>query len=164
MIQIGTVSKAQGIKGEIKFNLEIAPERILNLNCVFINDKSYEVEKFENRINGFFVKLKNVNSRNDAEKLRNFQVFVEENELQKLSSNEFYFQDLIDAEVCDENDVKIGQIVDIDQFGAADVIYILENGIIYSVPFTNDIFIRFNKTNKIFYINKEKYDDMKIFD
>lgn len=165
MLKIGTVAKAQGIKGELKINLEIESDRIENLTSLCLNNKTFEVESFNSRLNGFFVKLKGVDTRTDAENLRNCDVLVEESQLKSLRNNEFYFEDLIGADVKDHASGEyIGQIVDIDQFGSADVIYIRENNIEYSLPFVDDIFIVFDKQNKTFFVDKEKYNDMKIFD
>ena len=165
MLKIGTVSKPQGIKGEIKLNLEIEKERIVDLTSIYLNMHKYEVENVFDRLNGIFVKLKGVDTRTDAENLRNYDVYVEEKQLKVLNDNEFYFEDLIGASVKDcESGEFIGEILDIDQFGSADVIYILENNVEYSLPFVNDIFLTYDKQSKTFFVNKEKYDNMKVFD
>ena len=161
---IGNVAKAQGIKGELKFNLDIEAVKIKNLANVEIDGKLYEIEKLENRVNGCFVKLVGVNDRTAAENLRGKSVSVAREELESLAENEFYFEDLIGASVADENGKVIGEVVDIEQYGAADVIVVKQDGKLYSLPFLDDIFTGFDGGEKILFVNRENYNNMKVFD
>ena len=161
---IGSVAKAQGIKGEIKLNLEVEPERAESLTFVEIDGKIYEVEKLEIRVNGTFIKLAGVNDRTQAENLRGKSVSVGREQLECLAENEFYFEDLIGATVVDEKDRTIGSVEDIEQYGAADVIVIRQDGKIYSLPFLDDIFVGFNNEEKKLIVDRENYDNMKVFD
>lgn len=165
MLEIGYVAKAQGIKGEIKVNLDLESERIASLKSVIVGNENFDIEKIENRVNGTFLKFKNVNDRTTAESLAGKQILASEDELEKLKENEFYFADLIGASVIGKTTGEnFGEIVDIDQFGSADVIYVKKDNIVYSLPFVNDIFLQFNKFSKTFYVDEEKYNNMKIFD
>lgn len=159
---IGKVAKAQGIKGELKLNLDIEFEKIENLEEFIIGGKNYKIEKIEKRTNGVFVKLFRVDDRNYAESLRMLDIEVERKNLKELSENEFYFEDLIGAKVNDENGNEIGRVEDIEQYGAADVIVINQNDRLYSVPFLDDIFIKFIANDKTMIVNKERYNNMKV--
>lgn len=159
---IGKVAKAQGIKGELKLNLDIEFGKIENLEEFIIGGKNYKIEKIEKRTNGVFVKLFGVDDRNYAESLRMLDIEVERENLKELSENEFYFEDLIGAKVNDENGNEIGHIEDIEQYGAADIIVINQNGRLYSVPFLDDIFIKFIANDKTMIVNKERYNNMKV--
>ncbi len=161
MINIGTIVKPQGIKGEVKIVVDGEAERFKNLRHVFISEKNYEIETISVRDGALFVKLEGVSSRNDAELLRNCDVLCDKGELEDLMENEFYFKDLIGKEVVDEKGEKIGKIEDIDQFGSADVIYVRERNVIFSVPFINSIFLSVG--NEIV-ISRNEYDNMKICD
>ena len=149
---------------ELKLNLDIEPERVKNLSKVEIDGKVYEIKKLENRVNGCFVKLAGVDDRTTAENLRNKSVSVAREELESLAENEFYFEDLIGATVADENEKLIGEVIDIEQYGAADVIVVRQDGKIYSLPFLDDIFVGFDAANKKLLVNKENYNNMKVFD
>lgn len=159
---IGKVAKAQGIKGELKLNLDIEFEKIENLEEFIIGGKNYKIEKIEKRTNGVFVKLFGVNDRNYAESLRMLDIEVERKNLKELSANEFYFEDLIGSKVVDENGNEIGHVEDIEQYGAADIIVVNQNGRLYSVPFLDDIFIKFDSNSKIMIVDKERYNNMKV--
>ena len=160
---IGKVSKAQGIKGEIKLNLNNENIDLTNVKTFVIENESYKVEKFFSRPNGIFAKLERVDDRTSAESLQGKFIDVLKEELETLNANEFYFDDLVGAKIVDQNGQRLAEIVDIEQYGAADVIVINENGKMFNLPFLSDIFLNFNQQNKTFVVDKERYNDMKVF-
>ncbi len=161
-MKIGTIAKAQGIKGDVKLNLDIEFEKIKNLKEMVVGGNRYAVENLQNKPNGVFAKFVGVEDRTLAENLRGLDVEVDRNDLNELAENEFYFEDLIGAKVVDEAGQNIGEIEDIEQYGAADVIVVNQNGRLYSVPFLNDIFIKFIASEKLIVVDKVRYNDMKV--
>ena len=160
MIKIGVIAKPQGIKGEVKIIPDNNAERYLNLKKVLIDNLEMKINSISARNDALFVKFENVNDRNVAELLRGKEIFAKEDDLENLKENEYYFKDLIGAEVFDEENNKIGELIDIEQYGAADVISIREKNIIFSVPFIDSVFVSV-KPQKIV-INKKEYDEIKI--
>lgn len=160
MIKIGVIAKPQGIKGEVKIIPDNDAERYLNLKNVFIDKLEMKINSISARDNALFVKFEDVNDRNVAELLRGKEIFAKEDDLESLKNNEFYFKDLIGTKVFDEENNKIGELIEIDQYGAADVISIRERNIIFSVPFIDSIFIKFEPQKVI--VNKREYDETKI--
>lgn len=161
-MKIGTIAKAQGIKGDVKLNLDIEFEKIENLKEMVVGGKKYAVENLQNKPNGVFAKFVGVEDRTLAENLRGLDVEVDRKNLNELAENEFYFEDLIGAKVVDQSGQNIGVIQDIEQYGAADVIVVNQNGRLYSVPFLNDIFIKFITSEKMMIVDKNRYNDMKV--
>ena len=159
MIEIGKIVKPQGIKGEIKIIPQRLAENYKNLRHVFVEKTEYEVEKASCR-DALYLKLKGVETRNDAELLREKMCYAKEEDLETLAENEFYFEDLIGAEVVSEKGEKIGTLEDIEQFGAADVIVIRERNILFSVPFINSVFKHVEKGKVVVF--KNEYDELKI--
>ena len=158
MIEIGKIVKPQGIKGELKVVLDCDFSRLSALNQVLISGKSFKVLEHSLR-DALYLKLEGVSTRNEAELFRGESVFVSEQSFKPLKDEEFYFKDLIGLKVVDENGEFIGEIVDIEQFGAADIITIKERNILFSVPFLNSIFL---KIDKIAVVSREEYDNLKI--
>lgn len=161
-MKIGTIAKAQGIKGDVKLNLDIEFEKIENLKEMVVGGNRYAVENLKSKPNGFFAKFAGVEDRTLAENLRGLDVEVNRKDLNELAENEFYFEDLIGAKVVDEVGQNIGEIEDIEQYGAADVVVVNQNGRLYSVPFLNDIFIKFIASEKLMVVDKVRYNDMKV--
>lgn len=162
MIKIGVIAKPQGIKGELKLFTENSADRYIDLESVYIDDVEKKISSIVARGGFIYLQLEGVTDRNSAELLRGKEVFVKEEILGDLKENEFYFKDLIGCSVFDEQENKIGELVDIEQYGAADVISINERNIIFSVPFIDEIFI--SVTPKKIIIKREEYDNIKISD
>ncbi len=159
MIEIGRIVKPQGIKGEVKVLSDCEKNRLANLSRVFISEKEFKVDSISIR-DAVYLKLNGVDDRNEAELLRGEAVFALKEELVPLKDNEFYFEDLIGSKVLDENNIEIGEIEDIEQYGAADVIVIRERNMLFSVPFLDSIFIKIGNGNVN--VLKEEYDNLKI--
>lgn len=160
MIKIGVIAKPQGIKGEVKLFPDDKAERYLELKNVFIDNLEMKINSICARDGFLYVKFNDIDDRNAAELLRGKEVFSKEENIESLKENEFYFKDLIGAEVFDEENEKIGELIEIEQYGAADVISIRERNIIFSVPFLDSIFIEMQP--KRITVNRKEYDQTKI--
>ncbi|MCQ2602336.1 MAG: ribosome maturation factor RimM [Clostridia bacterium] len=118
---IGKVLRARGLKGEFKVELYTSnPSRFSRLKSLKINDMPFDVEWFKAEGDFAYVKLKGVESMDDAEKLRGKSVVVERINLPKLPDGQNYIADLIGMSVVVNGDI-IGELVDILQYGSADV-------------------------------------------
>ena len=164
MIEIGFISKAQGIKGEIKLQLSTEFDLIKDLKVLTINNETYDIESIISRQNGVFIKLKQVADRSAAELLRGKKVFAKKEHLKALAEDQYFYDDLIGSIIVDESYNTLAEIIDIEQYGASDIIVTKEGDLIYSLPFLDDIFLKFEAGRKMFVVNKENYNSMKICD
>ena len=146
MYQVGIIVKPQGVKGEVKVKISSPrPERFYNLEKVYIRFNKLQTCSIENiRIsNGFvFLKLTDIDSRNDAELLRNKEILISEDQLIDLEENEYFVHDLIGCQVITEEGLKIGEIEDIIQNSSNDI-YLVKNqqGQEILIPAINDVVI-----------------------
>ena len=144
MYQVGIIVKPQGVKGEVKVKiLSPRPERFYDLEKVYIRFDKLQTCLIENiRIsNGLvFLKLAKIDSRNDAELLRNKEILISEDQLIDLEENEYFVHDLIGCQVVSEEGLKIGEIEDIIQNSSNDI-YIVKNqqGQEVLIPAINDV-------------------------
>ena len=121
LLHIGTFGKPVGLKGELKIimhNFEFNKFKSLNLYLVdeanvFWNFQYLKINK--NKLSG---KLKKCNSINCAEKLNGKKIFIDINYLPKNKKNHFYIFDLINCEVKTSKNILLGNIIDINNFGA----------------------------------------------
>ena len=120
-IQIGKVLKAQGIKGEIKIGCSLDNATMMNkVDTLFVGAKSYAVSKIRADVTFCYVLLKGIVDRNMAEELRNLPVFAYKNQL-SIPKDRYFIDDLIGCDIIDEQQSKLGTVVDLLQYGAADV-------------------------------------------
>jgi 16S rRNA processing protein RimM len=121
---IAHLGKPHGLKGEIlMYIITDFPERIKSGLTVYVgeNYSKYEIDLIRNHNKGMIIKFKEIESIEEIEKLRNLDVFVSSENLEKLPEGEYYHHQLLGMQVFDENGVAIGELIEILETGANDV-------------------------------------------
>ncbi|MEG2450504.1 MAG: ribosome maturation factor RimM [Clostridia bacterium] len=138
-LTIGRILKARGLKGEVKFETYSGnSERYKELKTVKLDGVDYSVEKISSDGEFGYVKLGGVDTIEQAEALRGKEMTARRDDLPKLSADRFYIADLLGLDVYVAGD-RIGEMVDVLQYGSADVYVIkLETGSV-SVPAIADV-------------------------
>ena len=130
LIAIGRVIKAQGLHGEVKVEqLSNISDRFEFLREATLELKNGELIQYDvehSRISGIFVilKLKGVDNRDEAEKLKGAYISVTLDKVAPLDRNSYYIFDLEGLDVYDSRDNKIGFVKSIEQYPANDVLVI----------------------------------------
>ncbi len=125
-ILIAKITSAHGIKGNVKLvSFCKKASDLENYSCFFDDDSSLKI-KIINKNNEaktrsgdsvFIAQIEGVDNRNDAEKLKDKEIFTFRDEFEELSDDEFYFSDLIGLNLIFE-DKKIGKVLNVVDFGA----------------------------------------------
>ena len=101
--------------------------------------------------------LTNCNNRNCAEKLKGKKIFIYKNKLPKLKKNQIYAFDLINCEVKTLKDDLLGEIINIDNFGAGDLINVKKpNGKKFYVPMNEENIVKIDTKKRIVIVNPIK--------
>jgi 16S rRNA processing protein RimM len=154
MYLIGYILKPQGLKGEVKVE-SVTPylERFNRLDRVFLQLKekkqAYSIENVRVSDRFVYIKFTEINSRDDAELLRNTEVLIEEKDLIQPAQDEYFVHDLIGCQVISENNDVIGVLSDVVQISSNDV-YVVKNGegIEILIPATKEVVKRVNVGQK----------------
>lgn len=165
-IIIGKVVKPQGIKGEIKVDiLSSDKELVYGLKEIYLDDKIYEIITVKNLVNGVFFKLKGINDRNEAELLRGKQVSFAREKMPKLQEGRYLVTDIIGCEVI-VNDLIVGTIQNILQYGAADVYVVTgANGKKdFMFPCLKKVLEKVDIANKKIYLNFEVLEQIAVYE
>ena len=142
LIHVATFGQPQGLQGEIKINIHTSNlESFKGLNQFFIEDeisviifKSFRIVGKKNitTIEGCF-------NRNEAEKYKGKKVFTLRESLPDIDKNEYYVLDLIGCKVVDRKSIDLGNVVDIQNFGAGDLMEIKkDSNKNFFIPMNND--------------------------
>jgi 16S rRNA processing protein RimM len=130
MYLIGYILKPHGIKGEVKVNpITPYPERFNQLDSVYLkNDtaQTYSIQKVRISNRFVFLKFAEINSRSEAELLRDCEILIEEDKLIQLKADEFFVHDLIGCEVVSESGERIGEIIEVMQVTSNDI-YVVQD-------------------------------------
>ena len=158
---VAKISKPQGIRGEVKCQVLTDVLAVFSgeIKDFYVSGKLMQAEKVSFRQGSAYIKFLGVDTRNDAESLRNKEISLDKETIENFMHDEILVDDLIGLNICDENGFPVGQIVDFENYGAADILTILENGHEYQVPFVEAVFVQ---NGKKIHLLRKAYDENKI--
>ena len=123
MVAIGRVVKSQGRKGEVVVEpFSDRPDRFPSLRAINVAGEGGAVRRIDvdaiwPHKGRFVLKLRGVDSINDAEKLRGLEVRIGEEELAALPAGSYYHHQLKGLTVVDEGGEALGTVQEILETG-----------------------------------------------
>jgi 16S rRNA processing protein RimM len=133
LIEIGKVSGAVGIRGEIKvYHYSGERERLAGVMEFFLetdgDPKPFGVKSMRYNGRSPVLALDGIEDRNSAEALRGRKVFVRPGDLPPPGEDEFYVRDLIGALVEDSEGHMLGRVTEIIDNPAHDILVVSPEG------------------------------------
>lgn len=124
--QVGVITSPHGVQGEVKvFPTTDDPRRFKHLKKVILTlgteERRAEIERVKFLKQMVILKLREVDSRDEAEKLRQCSLYVPREEAVSLEKDEYFIADLLGMRVLDEEEKELGLLQDVLQTGANDV-------------------------------------------
>ncbi len=155
MLEIGQIVNTFGVKGMVK----IVPytddiKRFDNLKEIYIVRKNkkdkYEIEEVKYHKNMVLVKLKGIDTMNDAELLKQSMVQIERKDAIDLDEDTYFIVDLIGLKVVTDDNIELGNIVDIYNTGSNDI-YVVKDELGKQVllPAIADVILNIDMENKV---------------
>ena len=127
-ILIAKIQAHQGLNGWLKiYSYSESIEKFSKYKYFFVlNNKKYiRLDVEDSLINkSIKIKFKNFNSREDSNDYIGKDIYISEDQLDKLKENQFYWNDLIGLNVYLDNEEKIGVVADMIETGSYDVLVI----------------------------------------
>lgn len=151
LIRLGVIMSVHGVRGQVKIRSFTAnPEDITAYGP--LQGKSgnvYDISVTGGNNGVLIATVAGVTTRDDAEKLRNTDLFVPRSALPEPDENEYYHEDLIGLTVITEDGKDYGRIQSISNFGAGDIAIVkLASGDEEYLPFNKEIFPVIDTRNK----------------
>ncbi|QXK91585.1 16S rRNA processing protein RimM [Neoehrlichia mikurensis] len=143
-ICIGVITSPHGIHGNVKIKIFIQ-DIIKFTSYITLTDKinTYTIRIASTLKNNVIVaQIQNINSRTEAEKLRNKYLYMDKVKLPPLKEGEFYHDELIGLQVVFSDKVPYGFVKAIHNFGSCDIIELslLNKKKSVMLPFTENVF------------------------
>lgn len=162
MIQVATLGKAQGIKGEMKINLIGGDtDKFAVYDKITVGAKEFVIESFKTLTNGNFIKLIGVDDRNSAEKLTNSSVYIEKNKVPR-EEGEYFISDLIGCEIVIDGKA-LGMLSDVLQTGAADV-YVVKGDKPFMFPALKKVLKNIDTANKAIELDAKVFSEIVLYE
>jgi 16S rRNA processing protein RimM len=148
-ILVGRVNGLFGVRGWLRvFSYSRPPAQLLNYNPVLLKNEagiwqSFEVEDKQAFADGKLVlKLKGIDEREAARALMGQDISIMPTQLVR-SDDDVYWVDLIGCELANQQGQVIGNIIDMMETGANDVMRVKRtNGEVELVPFVMEVVVK----------------------
>ena len=154
LVPYAKILKPYGLSGELKIQIFNSVSKLLKPDMkIWIESQkgkhlSYLIEDVSLGFSLNKIKLNGINSRLQANGFVSKKICLERNLLPKLCKGEYYFFDLLDSEVYDQNNKFIGLVIDLMHLPNNDLMVVRND--------KDEILIPLNKNFlKLFDINKK---------
>lgn len=142
-LEIGKIVAVQGLKGEVRVEAWCdSKEFLCEFDTLYFDKgaKEVEIQRAHPHKNIVLMKIKGVDTVEQAQLLRNKILYMDRNDVE-LEEGSFFVQDLIGLEVLDgESGESYGKICDVTETGANDVYHIKDSsGKIRLIPAIPDV-------------------------
>lgn len=151
-ISVGKVVNTRGLRGEVKIYPYIDElDAFSEFSYLIVNEKKYDIRQVKFFKNMVFITFDGIDSIEMAEKLKNFDAFISEEDLPELSEEEFYIKDILGMDVVSDDGEYLGSIKDVFRTGANDVYEVTrENKKSMYLPAIKDVILSIDtKENKM---------------
>ena len=157
---VGKIVKPVGIKGDAK----VLPytdniKRFNDLKYFYYENSTekHSVERVSIRNDFVVLKIENINSPEQVDALREKLIFVDRENAVKLEEDGYFIADLVGCEIFD-GEKSLGKIVDVENYGASDILVIKNGNQNYSVPFLKEIFEKIDVKNQKIDVKKHFFE------
>ncbi len=150
-IKIGKAVSVTGLKGELRvYHYTDYKERFSEIKEVYLENKKYNIEGVRYMKEMVILKLAGINDRNEAEKHRNKDIFIDESEKRVLPEDTYYISELLGLMVYDQNEKYLGELCDVIQNSSQDIYEIkMENGNKFMIPAVEEFIKKIDIEKKI---------------
>jgi 16S rRNA processing protein RimM len=124
---VGRIRRSHGIRGEVVMEvISDFPERIRKGTHLFLGEtyQPVTVELRRNHQEGLLIRFEQFVDPESVEPFRNQWVYVDINDRPPLPKGEYYHHQILGLDVFDEEDKKIGKVIEVLETGANDVLVI----------------------------------------
>lgn len=125
-LEIGQIVNTFGIKGQVKVNpFTDDIKKFEKLKEIYIEKKNelklFQIEKVNYSKNMVILKLKGIETPEEAEKLRNSYIKIDRKNAKKLPEGTYYIADLIGLDVYTDENKLLGKLDYIYNAGSSDI-------------------------------------------
>jgi len=127
LVCIGAIAGSFGVRGEVRLKSFCAvPEDIETYSPLLSEDgnQSYSITLTGKAKNGFTACVDGLANKEQADALRGLRLFTRRDRLPSLPDDEYYYADLIGLEVLDTGGISLGQVKNVLNHGAGDLLEI----------------------------------------
>lgn len=155
MIYVGKTVSTFGIKGELKVISDFEYcDRAYQVNKkILINNIEHVISGIRYHKNYVLLKIDNLNNINDILKYVGFNIYIKRIDL-GLKEDEYLYKDLINSEVIDDDNTKLGKVIEI--LNGNNVLIKVKGTKEFFIPLIANYVSKFDLNKKILYTKNAK--------
>lgn len=166
-VEFGVILKPQGIRGELKIKYSpFGNFDPLMLKILYLNEedtyKEYHVQSMRLDQRYAYAKLKGIEDRNEAEKIRNAKAYVKRSDV-SLPEGMHYISDLVGLEVLDDEGRRLGILTEVIETGSADVYVVKENNTGFMFPALKRVILKTDLEAKTMTVDKKTLAEVAVY-
>lgn len=153
LVLMGYVRGAFGVRGWVKIHADTEFADSLFEYPVWWLGKdgqwsSYRFEEGAVQPKALVAKLEGVDSREAAEAMRGMQIAIPRSEFPDTAEDEYYWSDLIGLDVVDKDGQRFGQVAELMETGANEVLVVREGKSEWLIPFVGQFVLEVSLADK----------------
>ena len=153
---VGVILKPVGIKGQVKIKpFTNSLDTILKFPKLFLSNDE-EIVLLSPTLNekgGVISAIQGYQDRNSIEKLRLKELYVNREDLKTLEADEYYFNDLKNLVVLNQNKLTIGKVIEAFDYGAGVFLELNISGKISTLPFNKNSVLEIDLNSETITVN-----------
>ena len=125
---VGSIGGAFGVQGEVRLKSFCAdPQAIADYTPLYTEDgRAFAQLVLTGQLkNGFTARIDGVVTKEDADALRNTNLYAERDMMPSLPDDEYYYADLIGLTIVDTGGQKLGTVKNVMDHGAGDLLEVI---------------------------------------
>jgi 16S rRNA processing protein RimM len=150
-LTIGTILAPHGVRGEFKVRLQTNdPAHLLTIKRFYLGDETTPRTVLGARLHAgnALIRLQGISTPETVERFRGTPLRIRGTDARPLAANEYFLYQMIGLEVFDESGNRLGQVTDLIETGANDVLVISpdDGGTNILLPSHPDVIIAMDPT------------------
>ena len=142
-LETGKITGTHGLRGEVRVQpWADSPEFLAEFDELYLDKGAKKIEITSARVhkNMLIMKIKGVDTIDDADRLRNKVLYMNRDDVE-LEEGAYFIQDLIGLDVIDDDTgERLGRVDDVSETGANDVYHVkTDDGNVYLIPVIPDV-------------------------
>ena len=164
-ITVGQIIKAFGIKGEVKvkpYTDDVM--RFKKLRIVYIGETPYKIIACRVAEGFAYLSFIGVHDRNDAETLVGKMLEIDRVNAIDLEEGRYFIADMLTCTLLLSDGTVIGKLTDVAQYGAADVITVVNGDKVCRFPFIKKLNTVMDLENKIMKVDAKVFGEVCVYE
>lgn len=155
---VGKLTKTHGLKGELAIWLDVDyPHEYEELDSILLDIKGtlvpHFVEEIQIRPNKSIIKFEDIDTIEEAQKIVNCDLYLPNENLSELDEDQFYYHEIIDFDIVDDQQGKLGKVTAVYTSEAQDLIAMNYQGHEVLIPVSDEIVKTIDREKKELYTN-----------